>query len=133
MLGGAWRCTSIRAAMSRSWKTWAAVTKRWSIEAFVVGDDYATVRDRLIDACDMPGAGELVHPYLGSLQVACTACSLTERTSEGRMARFSLSFVEAGANQYPSNPREHRRQRDHRRRRSCRVHHLSQFLERFGI
>ena len=79
------------------------VTKRWTIEAFVVGDDYATVRDRLIDACDMPGAGELVHPYLGSLQVACTACSLTERTREGRMARFSLSFVEAGANQYPSN------------------------------
>ena len=69
----------------------------------MVGDDYADVRDRLIDVCDMPGAGELVHPYLGSLQVACTACSLTERTREGRMARFSLSFVEAGVDQYPSS------------------------------
>ena len=79
------------------------VTKRWTIEAFVLGDDYANARDRLIDACDMPDAGELVHPYLGSLQVACTACSLTERTREGRMARFSLQFTEAGANQYPTN------------------------------
>ena len=51
----------------------------------------------------MPGAGDLVHPYLGSLQVACTGCSLSERTREGRMARFSLSFVEAGANQYPTS------------------------------
>ena len=78
-------------------------TKTYTIEAFVVGDEYAAARDRLIEACDMPGAGELVHPYLGSLQVACTACSLMERTREGRMARFSLSFTEAGANQYPTS------------------------------
>ena len=52
----------------------------------------------------MPGAGELIHPYLGSLQVACTGCGLTERTREGRMARLvSLEFVEAGANQYPTS------------------------------
>ena len=87
-------------------------TKKWSIEAFVVGDDYADVRDRLIEACDMPGAGELIHPYLGSLQVACTGCGLTERTREGRMARLSLEFVEAGANQYPTSRGEHGGQRD---------------------
>ena len=79
------------------------VTKRWTIEAFVLGDDYDVTREELIEACNMPGPGELVHPYLGALQVACTACSLTERTREGRMARFSLSFVEAGENQYPSS------------------------------
>ena len=78
-------------------------TKRWEIEAFVVGDRYAEQRDRLIEACDAEGPGELVHPYLGSLQVACTACSLTERTREGRMARFSLTFVEAGENRYPTS------------------------------
>ena len=89
--------------MSRSLEDLGRRTKTYDIEAFVVGDDYANVRDRLIEACDQPGAGELVHPYLGSLQVACTACNLTERTREGRMARFSLSFVEAGANQYPTN------------------------------
>ena len=37
-------------------------TKRWEIEAFVVGDDYADVRDRLVDACDMPGAGRTGAP-----------------------------------------------------------------------
>ena len=78
------------------------VTKRWTVEAFILGDDYDVTRDELIEACDMEGPGELVHPYLGSLQVFCTLGSLTERTREGRMARFSLSFVEAGENQYPA-------------------------------
>ena len=51
------------------------------------------------------------------------------------MARFSLSFVEAGANQYPSNRVNTRRQRYASPpmtapRRSIT---LSQFIERFGL
>ena len=78
-------------------------TKTFTIEAFIVGDDYADGRKRLIAACDMPGHGELIHPYRGSLTVACEGCTLVERTREGRMARFALSFTEAGANQYPTS------------------------------
>ena len=78
-------------------------TKTYSFDAWVVGDDYADQRDRLIDACDAAGPGELVHPYLGSREAFCTACDLTERTREGRMARFSLSFTEAGTNQNPTD------------------------------
>ena len=104
MPAGAWRCMSIRDRDEPFVEDLGRRTKKWSIEAFVVGDDYADVRDRLIEACDMPGAGELGgHPNLGSLQVACTGCGLTERTREGRMARLSLEFVEAGANQYPTS------------------------------
>ena len=51
---------------------------------------------RLIDACDMAGPGELVHPYLGVRQVYCLACDVSERTDEGRMARVSLTFVDGG-------------------------------------
>lgn len=107
-------------------------TKKWSIEAFVIGDNYATVRDRLIDACDMPGAGELVHPYLGSLQVACEGCDLMERTREGRMARFSLSFVEAGANQYPTS-RVNTQDNVTSSANDAAAEILQQFFGRFGL
>ena len=78
-------------------------TKTYSFDAWVVGDDYADQRDRLIDACDAEGPGELVHPYLGSREAFCTACDLSQRTREGRMARFSLSFTESGTNQNPTD------------------------------
>lgn len=77
--------------------------KRFSVEAFVVGDDYMRARDALMRACDEPGPGELIHPYLGTLQVVCTGWSLQENKSEGRMARFSLSFVESGEAEFPSS------------------------------
>ena len=76
-------------------------TKKFRVDAYLVGDDYDVARDALVAACDLPGAGTLVHPYLGTLDVACTDCSVAERTEEGRMARIRLSFVEGGANRYP--------------------------------
>ena len=107
-------------------------TKAWTIEAFVVGEDYARTRDRLIEACDVAGPGELVHPYLGSLQVQCRACSVSERTREGRMARFSLEFVESGANQFPTsttNTTDVVEERAGVARNSL----ISFFLNRFGL
>lgn len=76
--------------------------KEFSIDAYVVGDDYMRQRDEIMRACDEPGSAELVHPYLGTLQVVCTGWSLRESKSEGRMARFSLSFLEVGQPDYPS-------------------------------
>ena len=101
------------------------VTKRWTVEAFVLGDDYDVVRDELIEASDMPGPGELVHPYLGSLQVFCTACSLTERPREGRMARFS-PLVRGGRRESVSvERREHDGSRAHAGSRSDSGDHRS--------
>lgn len=77
--------------------------KEFTIDAYVVGDDYMAARDRLMRACDEAGPGELVHPYLGTLRVVCTGWSLRESKSEGRMARFALSFVESGEAEYPSD------------------------------
>lgn len=77
-------------------------TREFSIDAYVVGDDYMAARDALIDACAKAGPGELVHPYLGTLSVACSGCQLREGSDEGRMARFSLSFIDAGDNRYPA-------------------------------
>lgn len=77
--------------------------KGFVIDAYVVGDDYMSARDNLLRACDEPGAAELVHPYLGTLNVVCVGVSLRESASEGRMARFSLSFVETGESEFPSD------------------------------
>lgn len=76
--------------------------REFSVDAYVVGDDYMDQRDALIGACDEPGSAELVHPYLGTLQVTCTGWSLQETKSEGRMAKFSLTFLESGKPNYPS-------------------------------
>ncbi|MEQ8605189.1 MAG: DNA circularization N-terminal domain-containing protein [Marivibrio sp.] len=73
----------------------------FTIDAFVLGDDYMAARDRVIEACNEPGDGLLVHPYLGELTVVCNGCRVSESTGEGRMARLSLSFIQQGAKRYP--------------------------------
>jgi len=79
-----------------------AKVKIYNVEAYVIGRDYMTARDRLIDACNKPGAGSLVHPYLGSFKAFCTGCRLKEGSNEGGMARFTLTFEDAGKNVYPA-------------------------------
>lgn len=74
----------------------------FALTAFVVGADYMAQRDRLLEACNQSGAAQLVHPYLGTLNVECTAVTLSETASDGGMARFDLEFVIAGRNQYPA-------------------------------
>lgn len=80
----------------------------FQLSAYVDGDDYMARRDRLIEACHRAGPGTLVHPYLGELEVVCTACSPKESVGEGRLARFDLVFVLAGRNRYPTAARDTR-------------------------
>ena len=74
----------------------------YQIEGYVVSDDYYVARDAIVRACDGVGPGTLVHPYLGSLRVACEQIVVGERTDEGRMARLSMRFVQGGRNTYPA-------------------------------
>lgn len=76
--------------------------REFRIDAFIVGDDYIRQRDRLIAACEAAGPGRLVHPYYGNRDVVCTGCDVRESSTEGGMARFILSFREAGALLYPA-------------------------------
>ena len=75
---------------------------QFTLEAYIVGDDYRRRRDLLVAACDRPGVGTLVHPYLGVRRVNCARYRVSERTSEGGMCRFQLTFAEAGRSRYPS-------------------------------
>lgn len=71
-------------------------TREFSIDAYVLGDDYDRQRNALQQAIETPGAGELIHPKLGRRMVVLTDGSLSERNDEQRMARFSLKFTELG-------------------------------------
>lgn len=70
--------------------------------AYVLGSDYMDKRDALIEALELEGAGELIHPYFGSKTVTATEdIEIVESHEFGGMARFSLSFVEAGEQIFP--------------------------------
>lgn len=76
----------------------------FSLEAFVIGDDYFKARDALRDALKKPGVGELVHPTLGRLKVAQVAPFRFAESlvDEGGVARFTLRFTETAENLQPA-------------------------------
>jgi len=67
--------------------------KRVTIDCYVLGDDYFTARDSLAEALDKDGPGELVHPYQGTQQIEVLDWSMKESSTEGRVARFQISYV----------------------------------------
>lgn len=74
-----------------------------NVEAIIIGADYMTGRDALIAACEKAGAGTLVHPYFGEMQVTITdAIRISESFDKGGMCTISFSFVEAGEFTYPA-------------------------------
>jgi prophage DNA circulation protein len=71
--------------------------REFTIEGFVIGETYMDGRDRLIEALEAYGSGELVHPYRGRMQVVLSSpARVSESTAEGGMARFSMTFSESG-------------------------------------
>lgn len=74
----------------------------FSVEGYVVGEDYTTDRDDLLDALEQDGPGPLVHPYWGSRTVAVDDFRVRESTDEGGMAVFSIQFIETPAQ--PAQP-----------------------------
>lgn len=75
--------------------------KTFTIEAFVVGDDYIDQAKNLREALDQEGSGELIHPFYGSLTVNCASYSERYSSAEGRVSRFTITFEEAGERFYP--------------------------------
>lgn len=76
--------------------------RQYVVEAYVIGDDYLQRRDALMAAIEAAGPGELVHPRYGHVLVAVQDyVSVKESQREGGMARFSITFVEHGSNEFP--------------------------------
>lgn len=76
--------------------------REYSINAFVIGDDYFSARDALVKALEDTSAGTLVHPTLGILSVQPLVSRLNFKNTEGGIEYFQLKFVEAGSNSFPS-------------------------------
>lgn len=77
--------------------------RQFSIEAILIGPEYHTARNALIEALEKRGPGLLVHPYYGQRTVTLSSpARISESPEEGGLARFSLDFIEAGENTQPS-------------------------------
>ncbi|MEW6647185.1 MAG: DNA circularization N-terminal domain-containing protein [Pseudomonadota bacterium] len=80
--------------------------REFPLEVFVDGSlvasgNYLEARDALIAAVEKPGAGTLVHPWYGTLQVSITDARVREATREGGRATFTLTCIESGELAFP--------------------------------
>jgi hypothetical protein len=75
----------------------------WRFTGYVIGDRYPSERDRLLQACEQQGPGELVHPTIGTVQAVCRSVSFTEERERGRYCGFQFEFAEAGQLQEPAD------------------------------
>ncbi|KPA92715.1 Mu-like prophage DNA circulation protein [Pseudomonas asplenii] len=66
------------------------------LTAFIVGADCLEQRDNLLKALE-EGSGELVHPWLGRMQVKVGECDMTQTRQDGGLVTFNLKF-------YPDEP-----------------------------
>lgn len=66
------------------------------LTAFIVGPDCLEQRDKLLKVLEQ-GSGELVHPWLGRLQVKVGECDMTHTRQDGGLVTFALKF-------YPDEP-----------------------------
>lgn len=79
----------------------------YNIEGYIVSNlnnfyNYFGERDALINVLKSKGAGTLIHPFLGIKRVILTSpYGLTETFNEGGIARFTMSFTEAGVRALP--------------------------------
>jgi len=74
----------------------------YEVNAIVIGSDYMAARDKLKEALQQPGLGDLVHPYWGTLKLCVLGeVHISQSTRYGGMASFSITFVESEENQYP--------------------------------
>lgn len=67
-----------------------------SLTAFVIGANYDAARDALVAALDKPGAGTLVHPYLGTQSIQISDWDWQISTRLGGYCQFTIRYVPAG-------------------------------------
>lgn len=64
------------------------------IQGYVLGDNVQADKRALRDALNAPGPGELIHAYWGKMTASVERFVISERATEGRVARVSIDFVQ---------------------------------------
>jgi prophage DNA circulation protein len=73
------------------------MAREFTVEVFVLGNDYMAARNALVEALEAGGPGELVHPYYGTRTVAVNGkFRVRETTAKGGIATITIPFCEAG-------------------------------------
>jgi prophage DNA circulation protein len=68
--------------------------REFSVEAIIVGPDYAEKRNKLMRACERPGPGILVHPYYGRVVATLVDIARFEHNKDvGASCSCALRFV----------------------------------------
>lgn len=75
--------------------------RRLSVIGFLVGDDCLDQQERMVEAAELEGPGELVHPTLGLRQVSLVNLAAGSRHDLGRVVELAFQFLEAGDRLYP--------------------------------
>lgn len=65
----------------------------FKIDGYVLGNDYLIDRDKLIDACEIPGAGLFYHPYYGKFNAIAKPITIRETNTDTRICYFSFEVV----------------------------------------
>lgn len=77
--------------------------REFTITAYLIGSDYLEQRDRLEEALELPGAGKLVHPTRGEIDVTLVGgYSTSETVEQGGYCTVTMPFTEAGVAVEPS-------------------------------
>jgi len=79
------------------------ISGTFQVDGHILGDDYFETKAALVEACEKEGPGELIHPYYGTLQVQVGPASFDEDTLDGRIAKVTFLFYQAGDNRFPKN------------------------------
>lgn len=78
--------------------------RRYSVSAYLVGNDYMSQRDRLLTALEQGGSATLIHPFYGAVTVNVDGeIKVQHSRDNGGMCTISLQFVEAGQLNYPTS------------------------------
>ncbi len=73
-----------------------ARAKTFSIDCHVIGAEFLSAREALLTALEAAGPGLLVHPQYGRMMAVVFDYSCSTSTEEGGIARFRITFGEAG-------------------------------------
>ncbi|RQM76227.1 DNA circularization protein [Aeromonas jandaei] len=79
-------------------------TREYAISAYLIGPDFISERDRLIEALEQAGPGELVSPWYGRMNVVVMGKQrISHSKADGGMCVVSFTFVESGEDEWPTS------------------------------